>query len=161
MPAAEEGQHSAGAAARVPHVPKPDSPSSRSDAVDPKRRRARLTTTERGLHAQSERKSSLARGDHALISGGSRGRNSRQKGQKTLGNMAGWCVLNRSGQKSVDLVSKNREKTQLKPANALCRRHRKPTTPQTGHLELDLTAKTPKERNNRTKTTQATIAQKG
>jgi len=58
------------------HSPTPEAPSSRSDAVDPRRRQERLKTTKHGLHAQSERKNSLAREDHAPISGGPRSRNS-------------------------------------------------------------------------------------
>jgi hypothetical protein len=77
-PTVEKWQKFARAAERVEHAPTPEAPSSRSDAVDPRHRQTRLKKVERGLHAQSERKDSLAREDHAPISGEPRGRYFRQ-----------------------------------------------------------------------------------
>jgi hypothetical protein len=54
-----------GVAARVEHATTPETPSSSSNAEDPRRCQARPEKAERGLHAQSESKDSLAREDHA------------------------------------------------------------------------------------------------
>jgi hypothetical protein len=51
------------------HAPTSEAPSSRSDAVDPRRSQARPAKAEHGLHAQSESKDSLACEDHTPSSG--------------------------------------------------------------------------------------------
>jgi hypothetical protein len=55
----------AGMAARVEHALSPEAPSRRSDAVDPKRRKARPEKAERSLHPQTESEDSLAGEGHA------------------------------------------------------------------------------------------------
>jgi len=61
-----------GVAARVEHARTPKTPSSSSNAEEPKSRQARPEKAERGLHSQSESKDSLAREDHAPSSGEAR-----------------------------------------------------------------------------------------
>jgi hypothetical protein len=67
-----------GVAACVEHAPTSEAPNIRSDAIDPRRRQARPKKEERGLHAQTEGKDSLAREDHESSFSDPRGRYFRQ-----------------------------------------------------------------------------------
>jgi hypothetical protein len=77
-PAVEKWQNFAGVAARVEHASTLEAPSSRSNAVGPRRRQVRHKKAERGLHAQLDGKDSLTREDHAPSSGEPRDRYFRQ-----------------------------------------------------------------------------------
>jgi len=77
-PAVEKCPNFTGVAACIEHAKTPEAPNIRSDAVDPKHSQAQPKKAERGLHAQSDSKDSLAREDHSPSSGDSRGRYFRQ-----------------------------------------------------------------------------------